>query len=319
MKFSGIHVIPDSSNKCILYGVRTKGDTAKKSQLIHVEHNGNSIIWKAQGFDFNLALFKDEFICGFAISDTLAHLWYLTTNKGNFYFSENAGKNWLRSSFFIAPILINGKGVSIYPSKTNPNLVYCAGKARTVHSIYYSQNKGRDWKSFKNRLGSKEVYDIAGNGNDSLIFTATIDGPFVYDLASDQWYSMFADSSVNSIFSSVEYVPTKNTVRFGTYGRGIWDFEIAQKMKDTTIGFMDLNSNTNTLIVYPNPSSQQIVIKNLNNETEYMIIDSHGRLIQIGMIDSNKKINITSLPTGVYLLKLNNRETTEFLRFTKSD
>lgn len=61
------------------------------------------------------------------------------------------------------------------------------------------------------------------------------------------------------------------------------------------------------LIIYPNPSSDYIFVKNISAK-EYEIYDFSGKKISFGKLQ--EKINIQNLPNGEYLLKITAKENT---------
>ena len=59
--------------------------------------------------------------------------------------------------------------------------------------------------------------------------------------------------------------------------------------------------------IYPNPASDFIVIENAETNSEFQIFDFSGRLISQGKIDSQNKIDVSSLEKGNYILKMNGK------------
>ncbi|MBT5077997.1 MAG: hypothetical protein HOM61_03720, partial [Candidatus Marinimicrobia bacterium] len=48
--------------------------------------------------------------------------------------------------------------------------------------------------------------------------------PYVYDVYEEEWFDLAGLAAPDQTYWTVDYVPTLQTARFGTYGRGIWDF-----------------------------------------------------------------------------------------------
>ena len=71
------------------------------------------------------------------------------------------------------------------------------------------------------------------------------------------------------------------------------------------------------LYLYPNPATTQLIILNLNKSeknTNYTIFNTVGQLMLDGNLkDDQTLVNITSLPGGVYLVKIG----TEVTKFVK--
>jgi hypothetical protein len=71
-------------------------------------------------------------------------------------------------------------------------------------------------------------------------------------------------------------------------------------------------------VVYPNPAQQQLTVKTPVHYTTAFITNSMGQLLLQQKLKADKTVDISSLPKGLYYLKLeNNREETETLKFSK--
>lgn len=59
--------------------------------------------------------------------------------------------------------------------------------------------------------------------------------------------------------------------------------------------------------VFPNPSDDTFTITGIEGKTAYRLSTANGRIIKTGIIDkANNSISLDKVPTGVYLLELNN-------------
>jgi hypothetical protein len=71
---------------------------------------------------------------------------------------------------------------------------------------------------------------------------------------------------------------------------------------------MSLNDDLiqHELSIYPNPTSDYIYVKSgaQANFTNYMILNTIGNQVQVGEFDLGKRISISKLTPGVYILKL---------------
>ncbi|WP_082002069.1 BspA family leucine-rich repeat surface protein [Chryseobacterium sp. JAH] len=71
------------------------------------------------------------------------------------------------------------------------------------------------------------------------------------------------------------------------------------------------------LIVYPNPASNFIYIKNLKNSANYKISDASGRLLTGGKIVS-EKVDISNLSKGNYILQIVTKDKVDSFKFIKN-
>lgn len=73
------------------------------------------------------------------------------------------------------------------------------------------------------------------------------------------------------------------------------------------------------LYLYPNPAIQEITIEQpvVSSDAFIQIIDTQGDVQWQGGLDSSRKINVSGLPQGVYILKLQSEGKTRGKRFVK--
>ncbi|MBP5643458.1 MAG: S8 family peptidase, partial [Bacteroidales bacterium] len=101
--------------------------------------------------------------------------------------------------------------------------------------------------------------------------------------------------------TSVKLTPTKSNIT----GVGRVD---ARAAVDAVIYYDDavIENELAELSIYPNPADDYIVV-NCDKESEYQIVDNLGQTVKSGIIASdNQQVDITNLPNGVYLIKIDN-------------
>jgi hypothetical protein len=136
------------------------------------------------------------------------------------------------------------------------------------------------------------VYEIAVSPGDSYIFAATDAGPYMYYSQTNQWYDMAQNAAPDQVYWTVDLDLATQTVRFGTYGRGIWDFKI-------TDGLVNIEGNhSSNLDLFPNPANDFIEIISSSNEIK--IYSLYGKVMKIA---KPGKIDISDLASGVYFAK----------------
>jgi len=298
-------VISFDSTKAYVIGIYKKGDPDKKSNIIELELKNNKIEWSIGTFNFNIDRRKEEYLSALSISPLNDSLWYAMTNKGNFYYSFDQGNRWNRSSFFNGPGPQEMYGSSIYASKANVNEVYAVGSGYSNAPIFYSKNKGRDWKSISDSLPSTLVYKIDGNEMDSLLFAATELGPFVFSKKEGYWKPLLGannEKGPDQIYWNIEYLYKSRIARFATFGRGVWDFEL-EPIKDTTISVSEIKTPENKIDVYPNPCLDYLMLTGTYSNMRYEIYGINGKLVQNGVSIENKII-ISDLIAGSYIIKI---------------
>ena len=172
---------------------------------------------------------------------------YVSTSDGTFFYSNDLGNTWSKSNSFNGPEGEFLYGTFIQSSRIDADMVYISGSGYSNPGVYKSENGGVSFEALANGLPNTFVYELDLDTDEKYLFAATDAGPFVCDLSTGDWESMLGDAPLQS-YRAVQYMPNLNKVRFATYGRGIWDFDL-----ETSSGINDLaNSSTK---VYPNPIS----------------------------------------------------------------
>ena len=82
-----------------------------------------------------------------------------------------------------------------------------------------------------------------------------------------------------------------------------------------TLSNPNFNNFDTSVIVFPNPSSNQIRLKGYKQTSLYKLIDITGRIIQEGTVVNESPILINSLANGTYFLRLNTSNST--IKFVK--
>ena len=248
--------------------------------------------------------------------------WYLLTSGGNFYYSENGGDTWTMTSSFSGPGSHYFYGATIEPSKTDADVVYIGGSGYDNPAVYVSSNHGESFTALTDGMPSTLVYDLAISTDDSLLFAATEVAPYVYVKAENKWYDLAGFDAPLQTYWSVDFVDEIQAARFGTYGRGTWEF----KLEDETPNIAVNNLNENgALQLYPNPASDVVRLK-LNMflpDATIEIINMQGKTVLSKNAAINKDvaflINISTLPAGNYFLRIkgNGNQFVEKLVVTK--
>jgi len=153
---------------------------------------------------------------------------YVGMSDGSFFYTNDGGTNWSKSTS-IVPGQFYLYGASIYASKLDQNLVWMAGSGYNNASVYQSTDGGQTFTAMANGLPNTLVHELTANPSETLFFAATESGAYTYVVAEDTWYDFMGVAAPQQKYYSVEYVPEDEVVRYGTYGRGVWDFRIAQQ------------------------------------------------------------------------------------------
>ena len=246
--------------------------------------------------------------------------WYVSTTNGRFFYSTDAGENWDQTTQFI-PGGHYLYGACIYPSKLDENVVYMAGSGYDNPAIYKSENGGETFTPMSQDLPPTLVYELTANDDETMFFAATEAGPYVYIVAEAIWYHMSGFAAPTQTYWSVEYLSSMDRVRFGTYGRGVWDFQIEPEATS-----VQNNIDNSRIEVFPNPTQSTINItldEVSSNSLTLQIFDLTGKLISekeennLPKSNFNTTINVEQLNSGNYILKIIDGNNVRSKKFTK--
>ena len=95
----------------------------------------------------------------------------------------------------------------------------------------------------------------------------------MYITEEGTWQDLAGISAPDQTYWSVEYIPELNTARFGTYGRGIWDFIIDDSVDiagdinfDETVNIQDVILLINFVLGIDDPDDSQFSAGDINED-----------------------------------------------------
>lgn len=261
---------PDNPLKAYLAGGNSGTGIA---HIYHLSYASGNISSVEESYDFGAA------ISALTYSPANTSYRYVINDNAQFFVSTNKGQTWVNKGANGLPQGQYFYGNALLCSPLQANTVYIGGSGYSNPGVYKTTDGGNTFIAMANGLPNTLVYGLACTPDESLIFAATESGPYVFKQADTTWYYLGGTSAPDELFWSVEYIPTLHTARFGTYGRGIWDFEL-----DTTLYVAVENSTSlSKTVVYPNPASEKIQIdyKGGNgNNVSLQLINSLGQKVK---------------------------------------
>jgi len=311
---------PDPTENAIyLAGGNANGGSG--SYLIKLTYNEMENILDSSQIDYDFESYSvDGTISMMRTSAINPDNWYVSTTNGRFFYSTDGGENWEQTNQFV-PGGHYLYGASIYPSKLDENVVYMAGSGYSNPAVYRSDNGGETFVPINQGMPQTLVFELTANADETMFFAATEAGPYVYIVAEEMWYDMSGMAAPTQTYWSVEYIESLDRVRFGTYGRGAWDFQIEP---------VDVSSNEVAAVIdlelFPNPTQSHlnINISQLNSgKLNFQIFDLSGKLIfsQVKSGSKNSKfstsIDIEHLESGNYVLHIIDGNKTLSKKFSK--
>jgi PKD repeat protein/photosystem II stability/assembly factor-like uncharacterized protein len=198
------------------------GSTTSGSHIYHLTYQSGGITFEELPFDFSDG--GEGQISAMAWSPVDPNYRYVLTSNGGFYSSADGGANWTKSEGFVGPGSHYFYGATMVASSIDFGTVYIAGSGYSNDGAFVTYDHGQSFMPITNGLPSTLIFEIALNTGENLLFAASELGPFLYDVANNQWVTLYDETAPAQTYWSVDYIPALNTARFGTYGRGLWDF-----------------------------------------------------------------------------------------------
>jgi hypothetical protein len=274
------------------------------SHLIRLEWLNNQITATQGDFDFADASGGGA-LSTIAASSADTRYWYAATTNGRFFYSRDSMQSWEQSINFI-PEGHYLYGQAILASSINPQRVILAGSGYSNPPVYLSTDGGEQFTEMSEGLPNTLVYDMAMNADESQIYAATEAGPFVFVVEKGRWYDIAGGCAPVQTYWSVEYLEDQQLARFGTYGRGIWDFQL-----DINVNTEQWSQSTTPPRLWPNPALDRVWVGLPEGKAEWdlRLYGSDGRFIQQWLQQSGQtQLPVADLPKGVYFLQIANEK-----------
>ncbi|NOZ09218.1 MAG: hypothetical protein GXO91_10165 [FCB group bacterium] len=206
---------------------------------------------------------------------------YVLTTEGQFYTSVDYGGEWQLSTGFSGPGSHYFYGSTIHPSSTQLGTVYIGGSGYSNPAVYLSEDNGITFTPITDGLPGTLVFELAATEDESILFAATEAGPYGYVPDEGVWYDLAGIFAPDQTYWSVDYIPQIATARFGTYGRGIWDFtlegfywiEPGDVNQDDIINVMDVIIVINIILENTDPSDEMLFAADVNADGNVNIQD----------------------------------------------
>jgi hypothetical protein len=178
--------------------------------------------WSDQSFQ----AYDGEYISAIAASPFDPDRMWVATNWGRSFWSEDRGKTW-EVSDLAGPWSQYFYGTALLPSETDEDVVWIGGSGYGFPAVWRSEDGGRTWDDESEGLPDTLVYDLAvapdGSGR---VYAATETAVYEWTPDTGEWRDLTEDDAPVTVYWSVETLRHENTLRFGTYGRGIWDLQL---------------------------------------------------------------------------------------------
>jgi photosystem II stability/assembly factor-like uncharacterized protein len=180
--------------------------------------------WHVYSEDFELG--GDEYLSAMTFSPADPERAYMATSNGKVFYSSDHGVTWDRSENR-GPDDNWYYGQAIAASWTNPDVVTLGGSGYGVPAVYRSEDGGVSFFPWGDGLPDTLVYGlIEAMDGSGCVFAGTSQSVFERCPDDAEWTDITDNTAPVTTYWALEALPHENTIRLGSYGRGIWDFQM---------------------------------------------------------------------------------------------
>lgn len=273
-------------------------DGGPGSYLVKLKYTGSEIVASQYDFDFRAA--SGASISAIETTPLNDQLIYVVTENGRFFYSLDGGESFTMTDDYIGP---SGGWIytaDIYASRTTPGLVFVGGSGYAGNAVYMSVDSAKTFVPLTGDMPNTMAHELTMDPAEKFLFAATDAGPYVYSIDLEEWYNMSGISAPLQQYISCEFIPSTHTVRFATWGRGIWDFNLT-----TLAGTSSYLAGKNPFSVYPNPVKGDQLTVQSEEIGVISLYTINGKLIASENVNkTSQTFNVAELPNGIYLLEL---------------
>jgi photosystem II stability/assembly factor-like uncharacterized protein len=180
--------------------------------------------WHSTAMPQDFSAGSGDYLTALAISRVDQSYWYAASAQGRLWYSHDRGATWTESSS-AGPAAHYFYGTAMLPSPATATTCFVGGSGYSGPAVYKTTDGGVTWQAMGDGLPSTLVLGLAFDDPAKQGLYAVADaGAFAFDPASATWTSIVAGAAPLHGYWSVEGVPALHAVRFGTYGKGVWDY-----------------------------------------------------------------------------------------------
>ena len=173
-----------------------------------------------------------DFLSALTFSPLDSDRLYAASANGKLLTSFDRGQTWSQSHSLIADD--NWLyGQALVASQLDVDTVYVGGSGYGVPAVYRSFDAGASFEPWGHGLPDTLVYSLV-EARDGDLYAGTETSVYRRSPDDEQWEDITAGAAPVTTYWSAELLFVEDTVRFATYGRGIWDYQIPEPVSEDT-------------------------------------------------------------------------------------
>ncbi len=174
--------------------------------------------------DHEFDLSSGEYVTALQFSPLDSDRVYAATSYGRAWYSADKGLTWTQSVNRVADDNWY-YGQAIVASNTDIDTVYIGGSGYSVPAVYRSTDGGFTFEPWGDGLPDTLVYSLCEASDGSGVLVAgTETGAWRRDPGDEEWWEITGTDAPVTTYWSCEALADEDSFRFGTYGRGMWDY-----------------------------------------------------------------------------------------------
>ncbi|MEQ1891526.1 MAG: hypothetical protein ABL998_03195 [Planctomycetota bacterium] len=216
----------------------------------YVKGAGNNwTITQWSTFDFGVA--AGEYVSALVFSPLDPQRAYAVTDRGRLYHSSDRGVSWTQSTS-TGPSGQYFYGTALVASALDIDTVYVGGSGYSGPAVYRSSDGGATFQAWNTGMPATLVYCLAeARDGSGTIFAGTETSALKRAPGDAAWSDIAGSDAPITVYWSVEALAQENTMRFGTYGRGIFDYQLELQARATVRNGLGVNPSCLTNVTPP--------------------------------------------------------------------
>jgi hypothetical protein len=195
------------------------------AENIHRYTKSGSSWVRSQWSTTNLSNESGEYLGGLAFSPLDPDRAYTVTSRGDLYVSSDHGVTWSFGGGQ-GPSGQYFHGTAIAASSLDVDTAWVGGSGYSNPPVWRTTDGGISWQDWSQGLPPTLVYCLVEAPDGSgTVFCGTEQGAYRRD-PGGLWTDITGSQAPVNTYWSAEAIPSTDTIRFGTYGRGIWDYHL---------------------------------------------------------------------------------------------
>jgi photosystem II stability/assembly factor-like uncharacterized protein len=190
----------------------------------YTKSSGNN--WSfAQWSSFDFGAAPGEYVSAMTFSPLDPERAYTVTDRGRLFHSNDQGLTW-------TPSLSSGPGgqyfygTALLASSTAIDTVYVGGSGYSGPAVLRSLDGGVTFEAWSSGLPPTLVYCLAeAPYQGGRVYCGTETAAYAREAGGESWVDITANHAPVTIYWSAEALLHEDAIRFGTYGRGVWDYQ----------------------------------------------------------------------------------------------